>query len=141
MKLATTIFGLLFVAALGFGGGYVWHGDRETQALQAATSRADVCASALDSALTSTREAKRIAADVQRRHEEAMALATLVLDARAEQIEQLLAEAETRTRTIQKAAREDPACAALDRLALCPAIARGLWPAAHQGAGTADHAD
>ena len=55
---------------------------------------------------------------------------------RDESIHSLQTALEARSNALRKAPHEDPDCAALDRMPLCPRIAAGLWPAAPaSGAG------
>jgi len=139
MNLNIALILLIGVAAVGVAGGYAWHGEREADALRAANATADACAAALDSARNASASAQAIAAGIKARHEAAMRDARIVLDARDAQIQRLLDDAATRTSSIQAAAHDDDACAALDRLPVCRAVAVRLWPAA-QPAADADHA-
>ncbi len=122
---ALVLAALLAAAVLA---GYAWHDSRDQAAISAAQSDAAVCRSALAGNQGALADVRTKLADLQRRHDAALAAATKALDARDAETLAQRASAEARSNAIRNAAHADADCAALDRLPVCARIAGQLWP-------------
>jgi predicted negative regulator of RcsB-dependent stress response len=131
------LLALLFAAGVI---GYAWRGERNQDAISTAQGNEQVCQSALKGNAAKLAEIKGHLADLKKRHDDMLAAADKTLAARDAEIKRLTDAAKARTTSIRNTAHDDPDCAPLARLAVCPAVAGQLWPAAAEGAAADRHA-
>jgi predicted negative regulator of RcsB-dependent stress response len=130
------LLALLFAAGVI---GYAWRGERNQDAISTAQGNEQVCQSALTGNAAKLAEIKGHLADLKKRHDDMLAAADKTLAARDAEIKRLTDAEKARTTSIRNSAH-DPDCAALARVAVCPAVAGQLWPAHAQSASADRHA-
>jgi len=108
-------------------------------ALDKAQQDAAVCADQLRSKASAMDQVRGQLNDLRTRHETALAQATAALDGRDAQLQALRDARDRKLESIRKIANENVAVAALDRLAVPPALAHQLWPVAGAEPGAATH--
>lgn len=130
------IVALLVLCGICVAAGYMGASRRAATRIAAAGAETARCA---DAAASQQAALLQLQArfDAQARQLDAVrAVAQMALDARDRLQKRLEREARQREAETRKVGREDPSCAALDRMPVCPALAERLW-GAHAGADAA----
>lgn len=127
----SSAFGYLALALLllvgGGGGGYIWAQHNLSADLSQANSDKDVCVSASAAKAYALKVVEAKFTDLQQRHKNLLKTATDAIVERDLDISNLKVAAAKRHAAVTEKVHEVD-CAALDKLALCPAIADQLWP-------------